>query len=109
MRPTAFDYGVALGTSLLIVANVYAAEGGYSNYIPGTYGDFAMAVEPEADLTLRNDVYAYFADGDGSVRSGVIEAAAEFNLLANLSSRASLSTGEHRRRRGRCPLMAQAV
>ncbi|MEH6575802.1 MAG: hypothetical protein V7731_01875 [Amphritea sp.] len=25
---------------------VSAAEGGYSNYIPGTYGDFGMALAP---------------------------------------------------------------
>jgi hypothetical protein len=86
MRPTVFGFGLVLGTSLLVVANAYAVEGGYSNYVPGTYGDFGMAVEPEARLTLRNDLYAYFADGDGSVRSGVIEAAAEFDILANFTT-----------------------
>jgi hypothetical protein len=86
MRTTTFGIGLALGASLLVVADAYAAEGGYSNYIPGTYGDFAMAVEPEARLTLRNDVYAYFADGEGSVRSGVLEADAELNLFANFTT-----------------------
>ena len=77
---------LTIWASLLATPSGQAAEGGYSNYIPGTYGDFAMAVEPEARLTLRNDVYAYFADGDRSVRSGVIEAAADFNLLANFTT-----------------------
>ena len=75
-----------LGASLLVVADTQAAEGGYSNYIPGSYGDFAMAVEPEARLTLRNDVYAYSAEGNGSVRSGVIEAGAELDVLANFTT-----------------------
>ena len=44
-----------------------AIEGGYSNYIPGFYGDIALAVEPADGLSLRNDVYFYSADGDGSV------------------------------------------
>lgn len=50
-----------------------ALEGGYSNYIPGFYGDIALAVEPEQGLLMRNDFYFYSADGSGSVRSGLIE------------------------------------
>ena len=49
---------------------VRAAEGGYSNYIPGTYGDFAMAVEPETKLTIRSDSYYYGADTRRAVLSG---------------------------------------
>jgi len=30
--------------SVFAVTSVIAAEGGYSNYVPGTYGDFAAAV-----------------------------------------------------------------
>ncbi len=36
-----------------------AAEGGYSNYVPGTYGDFGMALAPTEKWTLRNDIYYY--------------------------------------------------
>ncbi len=68
------------------VRDARAAEGGYSNYVPGTYGDFAMAVAPEARLTLRNDVYYYNADGDGSVRSGLIEAEAEVTFVLNMTT-----------------------
>ncbi len=42
----------------------WAAEGGYSNYIPGTYGDFGVAFEPPTKWTLRSDLYYYEADGD---------------------------------------------
>jgi hypothetical protein len=61
-----------------------AAEGGYSNYIPGTYGDFAAATEPPTKFTIRNDFYYYGADGDASVRSGAVEADAEFTVFMNL-------------------------
>ncbi len=71
---------------LPVARDARAAEGGYSNYVPGTYGDFAMAVEPEAQLTLRNDVYYYNADGDGSVRSGLIEAEAEVTFAMNMTT-----------------------
>lgn len=57
-----------------------AAEGGYSNYIPGFYGDIALAVEPADGLSMRNDVYFYSADGDGSVRSGLIELEVDIDL-----------------------------
>jgi len=67
-------------------ASVQAAEGGYSNYLPGTYGDFAMAVEPAGKLTLRNDIYYYNADDDKSVRSGKVEAEAELTVVSNLTT-----------------------
>ncbi len=59
----------------------YAAEGGYSNYVPGTYGDFAAAVEPPSMFTIRNDIYYYHADGGRSVRSGLIEADADLEFI----------------------------
>lgn len=57
-----------------------AAEGGYSNYIPGFYGDMALAVEPEDGLSLRNYVYFYSAEADESVRSGLIETGIDIDL-----------------------------
>jgi len=75
------------GLLLLVVTTTgQAAEGGYSNYIPGTYGDFAMAVEPPDKLTLRNDVYYYDADDDKSVRAGRVEVGAELTFLLNLTT-----------------------
>ena len=61
----------------------YAAEGGYSNYVPGTYGDFAAAVEPPTKFTVRNDIYYYQADGARSVRSGLIEADADLEFISD--------------------------
>lgn len=57
-----------------------AAEGGYSNYIPGFYGDIALAVEPADGLSLRNDVYFYSAEADESVRSGRVEVGIDIDL-----------------------------
>jgi hypothetical protein len=63
-----------------------AAEGGYSNYVPGTYGDFAMAVAPAEKWTLRNDIYYYTADSEGSVRSGEVEVGADIAFLINFTT-----------------------
>ena len=55
-----FSTGIITISFLIFgIASALAAEGGYSNYIPGTYGDFAAAVEPATKFTLRNDVYHY--------------------------------------------------
>ncbi len=51
-----------------------SAEGGYSNYIPGTYGDFGMGLAPAETWTLRNDVYSYEADVN------ILSAQANFNF-----------------------------
>ena len=81
-------------TSILLVvvagivhtANSYAAEGGYSNYIPGTYGDFAMAVEPETKLTFRNDFYYYGADTERAILSGLAVADADLDFTMNFTT-----------------------
>jgi hypothetical protein len=83
---SALTLAVAFSLSLPGSVPVQAAEGGYSNYLPGTYGDFAMAVEPEGRLTLRNDIYYYNADDDESVRGGRVEAEAELTVVANLTT-----------------------
>lgn len=80
-----------LALSLLSAALFYncqasAAEGGYSNYIPGTYGDFGMALVPTETWTLRNDIYYYGADDDKSVRSGKIEVDADLEFLMNFTT-----------------------
>jgi hypothetical protein len=79
-----------LTVSCLIIAlsdmEARAAEGGYSNYIPGTYGDFAMAVAPSETWTLRNDVYFYDADTTRSVRSGEIEVGTDLQFLMNFTT-----------------------
>ena len=66
--------------------NVGASEGGYSNYIPGTYGDFAMAVAPSETWTLRNDTYYYDASASSSVRSGNLEFGTDLRFLMNFTT-----------------------
>ncbi len=72
--------------AILFVPPSEAAEGGYSNYIPGSYGDFGMALEPTGRLTLRNDVYYYGADISRSVRSGRAEVGADLDFLMNFTT-----------------------
>lgn len=75
-----FIFAVFSFVSCLTISDANAAEGGYSNYIPGTYGDFALAVEPPTKWSIRNDYYNYQADGDRSFRSGRLELDAELDL-----------------------------
>ena len=63
-----------------------AAEGGYSNYIPGSYGDFGMALAPTQKWTLRNDFYYYDASTDLSLRSGNLEVGADLTFLMNFTT-----------------------
>jgi len=77
---------LAIESSLLFAPATEAAEGGYSNYIPGTYGDFAMAVAPANKLTLRNDFYYYNADASRTVRSGRVEASTDLTILSNFTT-----------------------
>ncbi len=58
----------------------HAAEGGLSNYIPGFYGDVALAVMPPEGLSFRNDFLFYSGDVGTSLRSGQLLAEAEVNL-----------------------------
>lgn len=68
---------------LIMSSSIYAGEGGVSNYIPGFYGDLALAVEPPEGLSIRNDIFYYSADGGRMVRSGQIEIDAEMTLTYN--------------------------
>ena len=62
---------LAISLSLIFISlravSVQAAEGGYSNYVPGTYGDFAAVVEPPSRFIIHNDIYYCQAHEDGSV------------------------------------------
>jgi len=62
------------------------AEGGYSNYLAGTYGDFGMALAPAQKWTLRNDIYSYGASTNQSIRSGNVEVGADLDFLMNLTT-----------------------
>jgi outer membrane protein OmpA-like peptidoglycan-associated protein len=51
----------AIVFSVLLPYGSFAAEGGGSNYLQGTYGDFAAAVAPVPGKYFRNDVIYYDA------------------------------------------------
>ena len=77
-------FTVLITSTLLLSMSAHtvpAAEGSISNYIPGTYGDFAAALEPPTALTLRNDIYYYQGDGDRLSPSGHLQADADLTFL----------------------------
>ncbi|RKY09454.1 MAG: hypothetical protein DRP56_02605 [Planctomycetota bacterium] len=74
---------ISLCVWCMCISDVKAAEGGYSNYVPGTYGDFGSSVEPPTKWTIRNDYYNYRANGKESVRSGRLELDVDFEVNAH--------------------------
>ncbi len=70
----------------LVETDARAAEGGYSNYVAGTYGDFGMALAPTETWTLRNDIYYYDASTTLWVGSGNLEVGTDFTFLMNLTT-----------------------
>ena len=70
-RDTSFAAAIALVA--LLPCGSFAAEGGGSNYLQGTYGDFAAAVHPGASSYLRNDVIYYDAGIDARPISGGLD------------------------------------
>lgn len=88
MKSSRLNKSVLTAVSVLALAVpvAEAAEGGYSNYIPGSYGDFGLALEPAGRLTLRNDIYYYNADSGRSVRSGLAEVGAEVEFFMNFTT-----------------------
>ena len=78
-----FTYAVFLCVLCICISDVKAAESGYSNYLPGMYGDFGAAVEPPTKWTIRNDYLNYQGDGRGSVRSGLLELDTDFEVNAH--------------------------
>lgn len=75
---------LAILGSVVWTSPVLAAEGGYSNYIPGTYGDFAVAVAPDPGPLLRNDVYYYSADESRAVLQGQARVDVDVSFKMNL-------------------------
>ncbi|MHC4559824.1 MAG: hypothetical protein ACYS80_21235, partial [Planctomycetota bacterium] len=67
---------------LTTTPSTHAAEGGYTNYVPGLYGDFGVAVAPEPGFYFRTDLYYYTADGSKGrfVQGGNIRADLDMDM-----------------------------
>ncbi|PSU45069.1 hypothetical protein C9J12_24200 [Photobacterium frigidiphilum] len=66
--------------------NTIAAEGGYSNYLPGSYGDFGMALSPTETWTIRNDTYYYDASTSRAVQGGNLVTDLDLQFLMNFTT-----------------------
>jgi len=77
----------ALGLSLALSLNSYeaqAAEGAASNYFPGGYGDFLVAVAPEPGPILVDLNLFYSADISTAVLQGAVNVGVEIDAYYNL-------------------------
>ncbi len=63
-----------------------AAEGGYSNYIPGFYGDVALAMAISPGFTVKNDIYYYTAQSSKNIINNTLAADLDIEILYNYTS-----------------------
>ncbi|WP_045837398.1 transporter [Hyphomicrobium sp. 99] len=62
------------------ISEVRAAEGGLTNYVPGYYGDFAVAVAPQNGLYVYGTAYSYQAKLKGPAIPDTVSASAMLYL-----------------------------
>jgi hypothetical protein len=60
-------------TLLWAAQPAYAAEGGFSFYLPGNVGDIAIAQAPEAGLQVANAVFVQRGDAGAAVLQGRVK------------------------------------
>lgn len=81
---------ILLRALILSVALAYqahsanAAEGASSNYLPGAYGNFGVAVAPAPGTYFQNDVFYYSGDVSAAVLSGQVNVALETDAIIDL-------------------------
>jgi hypothetical protein len=71
-----------LATLHFTALSAHAAEGGYTNYFPGFYGDFGVAVAPDPGPYFMQYLFGYTADGGRTrfVQNGEIRTDVELDL-----------------------------
>ena len=72
--------------TLVMTPAAFAAEGGASNYFPGGYGDFAVAVAPEPGWIFANYNLFVDADIDRTVLQGRVNLGLETFAYINMSA-----------------------
>jgi len=77
---------IILTLSLFFISKVRAGEGASSNYFPGTYGDYAVAVPPNPGLTYINYNLFYSGDVDQAVLQGRVETDIDTFVYVNMSA-----------------------
>jgi hypothetical protein len=75
---------VVLGIVLLAGSSSYAAEGSYSNYVPGLYGNFGVAVTPDPGFYLIQDFYYHTADHSSAVEFGELRTDIDIDVVGYL-------------------------
>lgn len=65
---------------ILFSGTAFAVEGGTSNYIPGFYGDFGVAVAPQPGFYLQNTIYYYHAATSTPIPGEVVQADLDLDL-----------------------------
>lgn len=65
-------------------SDAHAGEGGASNYVPGAYGNFGVAIAPPPGFYLQNDFFYYNASAATSALSGAVSLALETEISLDM-------------------------
>jgi hypothetical protein len=81
-------FTIALTTLIasFAVPIAFAAEGGFSNYFPGAYGDYAVATAPTPGWTYANYNLFYDASVDRTVLQGRVNVDLDTSAYINMSA-----------------------
>lgn len=83
---------LSLAIALAITPTAFAGEGASSNYFPGTYGDFAVAVAPSPGFTFINYNLFYDASAAKATNQGNIHLDIDTFAYINMSTLNYLTT-----------------
>ena len=82
IRPTVLSTVVTFTLCLV----THAGEGASTNYFPGSYGDFAVAIAPEPGWIYANYNQFYSADADAAVLQGRVNTGLDTFAYINMSA-----------------------
>ena len=69
-----------------VAPGIHAGEGASSNYFPGSYGDYAVAIAPEPGWIYANYNLFYSAEADSAVLQGRVNAGLDTFAYINMSA-----------------------
>ncbi len=89
LKPLLVGRRSAVLTTLLVLVlatGIHAGEGASTNYFPGSYGDFAVAIAPEPGWIYANYNLFYSADVDTAVLQGRVNTGLDTFAYINMSA-----------------------
>ena len=84
IKKLAIRAAVAAPCAMAAVNPVFAAEGGFSFYLPGTIGDIALAQSSEPGWQVGNTLFAQSGDVDAAILQGNVNVGLDLTLILDI-------------------------